>query len=280
MASTESPFALQFDPAEVVAVDGPRARAGQIGGLAAERLVLPHIDGPADAAPDDTTAPPAAAEAQPPRFTEDELSAALAAARDEARRETEAKVRAATTASIEHRQAEALATIARRLGESQAAYDARIAGCARHGRDLGLALARAIIPRALARAPLADIEAMLFDLVPRLHGQPRLELRVSPDLVEAGRATLARVAQTADYQGAIEVVADAALHDGDARLDWHHGAAERSLARLETETAALIEACLPGDEPDTGPAAAASGGDTEAHRSSVSDTAREEMSDD
>lgn len=281
MASTDSPFALQFDPAEVVAVDGPRVRAGHVGrGLAAERLVLPRIDGPADAppAPHDTTALRAAAEAPPQRFTEEELSTALAAARDEARRETEAKVRAAVTASIEHREAEALETIARRLAESQATYDAHIADCARHGRDLGLALARAIIPRALARAPLADIEAMLFDLVPRLHGQPRLELRVAPDLVEAGRAALTRLAETADYRGTIEVVADATLQEGDARLGWHHGAAERSLARLEAETAALIETCLPGDEPDTDPAA--SGGDTETHRPTVADAVREEMSDD
>lgn len=118
---------------------------------------------------------------------------------------------------------------------------------------------------------------MLVDLVPRLHGQPRLELRVSPDLVEAARAVLTSVARTADYRGAMEVVADAALHVGDARLAWHQGAAERSLARIEAETAALIEACLPASEPD--PAIAAPVDDAEPHRPAEAGAAREEVSD-
>lgn len=228
-------------------MDGPRPRAGRIGRTAGERLVLPRIDQADDAAP---TPDGAAAEASAPRFTQEELDAALAAARDEAYREAETKTRAALAAETQQREATALEAIARALGQSQAAYDAWIAGCAQQSRDLGLALARAIVPRALARAPLADIEAMLTELVPRLHGQPELELRLAPDLVEAGRAALANAARSADYRGAIEVVADADLADGDARLGWHRGAAERSLARLEAEAAAVIEACLPAEDED------------------------------
>jgi len=284
MAGAYSPFAQQFDPAEVVTVDGPRAHTGRIAaGRAGERLVLPRIDGDeaVDAAPvaDEVAAPPEPPEAPAPGITEEELEAARTAAREEAYREAEAATRAALTASIEQRTAAALEAIARALAESQAAYAAQVAGCARQSRDLGLALGRAIVPRALAHAPLADIEAMLLELVPRLKAQPRLELRLAPDLVEAGRAALMRVADTADYRGSIEVAADPALADGDARLAWHQGVAERSLARIEAEATALIEVCLPGDEPDAGPLVAGQAAHTPAHGAAEAGATREETSD-
>lgn len=236
----------QFDPFEVVTVDGPRpgGRRRVLRAPAGAPFPLPPLDTEATG-----TAPEAAEDAtNAPAFSEDELNAAVAAARHEAEEATRTAVEAEMNATIEKRQADACAAIARALAAGQAEYDATVKAYARQSHELGLALARAIVPRALAEAPLADIEAMLEDVVPRLHGQPALELRLAPDLVEGGRGVLARVAEAAGYGGAIEVVADPALGDGDARLCWREGVAERDIEHIEAEAVRLVEACLPADE--------------------------------
>lgn len=181
----------------------------------------------------------------PPTFGEAELAAAVAAAREEAQAETEAEVRAAMGASQAERQAQALERIAAQLEARQAALDHALAGRATASREVALALANALASRALARQPLADVEAMLRDLVVRLEGQPRLELHLPPALVERGTALLAEVAGHAGYRGELSVEADPTLAPGDARLCWQDGTAERSVAQLEREVAAVVDAWLP-----------------------------------
>jgi flagellar biosynthesis/type III secretory pathway protein FliH len=180
-----------------------------------------------------------------PTFSEEELSLAVEAARQEAHAAAEGKVRTEMLASLEHRQAEALSSISERLAASQEALDRILGARVGASRDLALAVARALVAKALARQPLADIEAMFREILVRLEGLPWLELRLPPTLVDAGRAALARVAEEADYRGEIKVVPDARLGPGDARLTWQDGAAERDLGRLEAQVTALVEAWLP-----------------------------------
>jgi hypothetical protein len=120
-------------------------------------------------------------------------------------------------------------------------------------RDLALALARALVPRALERQPLADTEAMLRDLLVRLEQQPRLTLALPPALVDAGRRTLAAIAAEAGYRGELVVEPDQTLGAGDARLSWRGGSAERDLAELEREAIALIDAWLPATSAEPWP---------------------------
>ena len=105
---------------------------------------------------------------------------------------------------------------------------------------------RALVAEALALQPLADIEAMLR----RARGPAR-----GPALAR-GRACRRRWPQPARRRCARPprrpaiaassgCVPDAGLGPGDARLAWQDGAAERDLARLEAEAAALVEAWLP-----------------------------------
>jgi flagellar assembly protein FliH len=150
-----------------------------------------------------------------------ELDAAVAAARAEATAATEASVRAELAAS----------------------------------RDLAVALARALVPRALERQPLADIEAMLRDLLVRLEGQPRLTLALPSALVDDGRRTLAAIAAESGYRGELVVDPDLTLGAGDARLSWRGGCAERDLAELEREATALVDAWLPATAAEPPPTA-------------------------
>jgi flagellar assembly protein FliH len=188
----------------------------------------------------------AAAAAPPARtFSEAELDAMLAAARSEAAASAEAAVRAALEAGMAARQTAALERIAAELAAHQLALDRALAERAATTRDLALALARALVPRALDRQPLADVEAMLRELLIRLEGQPRLTLALPPAQVEAGQLLAREIAVQAGYRGELSVVPEAQLKPGDARLSWPGGAAERDLAALEREAIALVDAWLP-----------------------------------
>lgn len=226
-------------------------RAGERvdGGAAQPRCAQPH---PAVAAPFEfpwleRSDEAIEADPTPPArtFSAGELDAAVAAARAETAAATEVSVRAEVEAHIAARHAAALEQIAAGLAAHQAAFEQALAARGAASRDLALALARALVPRALERQPLADIEAMLRELLIRLEGQPRLTLALPPDLVDAGQRTLAALAAEAGYRGELMVEPDRTLGAGDARLSWRGGSAERDLAELEREATALVDAWLP-----------------------------------
>lgn len=233
--TTRSLFAEQLDEDAVVACE--RRWAGTTT-APAPRFAYPDLDAPL---------PPPAPAVPVARFDEDELARAVEDARRAAYDEAEAKVRAEIAASLEHRQAEAHGLIAAQMAAAATALERTLAARAVASRDLALAFGRALAARALALQPLADVEAMLRSLVLRLEGQPWLEVALPPQLLRAGEAALARAADEAGYQGELRVLPDPALGPGDARVRWQEGCAERDLARIEAEAAALVETWLPAD---------------------------------
>lgn len=179
--------------------------------------------------------------APPPTVGAEELAAAVALARAEG----EAAARDEIEAALEQRRCAAAEAIAGALARMESAHAARLDERAGASLELALALARAIVPRALERAPLADVEAMLRDLVARLEDQPRLHLALPPDLVAPGRELLEGLAREAGFSGELTVEGDPDLGAGDARLSWRHGRAIRDLAAIEREALALAAAWLP-----------------------------------
>ncbi len=239
------PFDLRLDAGAGRMVGGVRRGARRARDQATSRFSYPPLEAPAPPVP--PSLPRAAPEPPPPSptFSEEDLRGAVEAARREAGAAAEAAVRSEMLASLEHRQAETLSAISERLAASREVLERTLAARAGASRDLALAVARALVAKALARQPLADIEAMFRELVVRLEGMPWLELRLPPGLLDAGQAALARAADEADYRGELRVIPDARLGPGDARLIWQDGAAERDLASLEAEVGALVDAWLP-----------------------------------
>src|SRR5690606_17752843 len=232
-------FDRRFDQsgAEVIAAAIAQPRGGP--GRPAP-FELPSLERSPAPIPSEPVLPPPA-----PTFSEAELGERIAAAVAEAETATAARVRAELDASIAARQAAALERIAAELATHQARFDGWIAARATASRELALALAQALVPRALERQPLADIEAMVRDLLERLEHQPRLTLALPPDLADQGRRLLERLAGQVGYRGELLVEPDPSLATGDARLHWQGGGAERDLAELERAAIALVDAWLP-----------------------------------
>lgn len=181
--------------------------------------------------PEETAQPaPAATPRQPPEptFTRAELDAA----RDAGIAEGRAAAFAEAAGGIEQRAATALSVIA---AEVQKVMGERAALAVEVQRD-ALVLVRTIVrklaPALCRKDPLAEIEALVAEILRDAIDEPRLVLRVADDLFDAVQARLAPLAEAAGFAGKLVLLADGALLLGDCRIEWADGGTERNTRRL------------------------------------------------
>jgi flagellar assembly protein FliH len=106
--------------------------------------------------------------------------------------------------------------------------------------ELALACAKAIAGAALDQFPAAPVTAALEGLAREIESQPRLIVRVNPDLAERTQAALEGVAQSLGYPGQILVKDEPRLAPAAFVLDWGDGRA----AFDPTEAADRVETAL------------------------------------
>lgn len=178
------------------------------------------------------------------RYTEDDLAQAV----DEARRATaltvEAELRETMTNDVEQRRCDMLAAIRDQFEQQTAMFDERLTRLAGASQQLAVALAKAVLPRAIERQPLVDITDALKATLVRLASEPSIELRLPPDLVAEGTTLLADLAKDVSFKGEVVTIADPALVKGDVVLRWKGGAVDRRMDRLEAEALDLVDRWL------------------------------------
>ena len=164
----------------------------------------------------------------------------LDAARAEGVEAGRAEAIAAAAAAVEERIAAALGAIDRSIARMLEAHDAQ----ARRVEAEAIAILRTVlqkvVPALCRKDPLAELEAMVSGCLAELLDEPRLVLRVSEVLFDAVQERMSGLAQAAGYAGKIVLLADAALGDGDGRIEWADGGAERDMRRIARD----IDACL------------------------------------
>jgi len=207
---------------------------------AASEPVAGDETAPVDAPDEPTPSAPAAAADTPAAPPPTPADAALTLADDElavllAGAATEGRAAAETEAA--QRLARAEAALADALAGDLAA---RAHGHA-HDAELITALVRTIaahvVPRAVAAAPLDDLEAELPALLSRLEGPERVTVAVHPELQPALAARLDDVTDAAGFTGTLAVDGDDGLALGDAVVRWPAGEASRRLdTRIEEAT--------------------------------------------
>ena len=146
----------------------------------------------------------------------------------------------------EREAAQALADVAHAVQQAFSALSA-VAHEHREGSaQLALACARKIADAALRHFPEAPIVAALESLAREVEAQPRIFVRVSPELEERTQQALENVATQIGYQGQIVARADGAMAPAAFTFDWGdgraafdpQGAAERVAEALEAAIAA------------------------------------------
>jgi flagellar assembly protein FliH len=193
----------------------------------ADPPAAPAASGPAEAAPDPAPEPEPA-----PGYSEADLEQARAEARSQAhaegvaegRRQAEAEADAALTAAHDR-----LAAAIAELGQAAAARADRRD---REQLDVAVKLVERLFPAFTRRHGLSEIEAVLRDCLERLRDEPRVVVRLCDRLLDPMKERVDALAQKAGFEGRIVLLVDEEIADGDVRVEWADGGAERDNARL------------------------------------------------
>lgn len=200
---------------------------------------------------------PKVLKAAPPTVALADHEGALKEAEASGYRRGEAEGRRASREADAARLTAAIETLGARFSVALADADARALEAERDGATLALAFARKLAGAAVARFPLAEIEAAAAACFAELRTAPHLVARVAPDFVESVRASLASAAQERGFAGRLIVLGDPDIADGDARLEWADGGvvrnAEAVAAAIERALAQRFEAVTPAADEGTVP---------------------------
>lgn len=229
----------------------------------------------APAAPDAGSAPDAGeaadaseAAAQPaPQavYAEADLEQAAAEARQaahaegvaEGRRQAEAEAEAALTRALE-RTGAGLETLAGSLAQERERRDAE-------QLEVALQLVRRLFPALTRRHGLEEIEAVIRQSLDRLREEPRVVVRVADARLDALQERIDALTAEAGFDGKVVLLAEREIADGDVRVEWADGGAERDSARLWRDIEKAAERALqPPPASDDGAAGAEAAEATEA----------------
>lgn len=175
------------------------------------------------------------------QYTEEDLARAVEEARQATAIDVENRLRAAMADDIEQRRCDLLAAVKEQIELQASAYERELASMACISRQLAVALADVVIPRAVERYPLIDITDLLKNTLARLVTEPSVELRLPPDLVEEGTTLLAELAEEVGFKGEMTTIPDPTLSSGDVQLRWQGGVVDRCLATLKAEAEELVD---------------------------------------
>jgi flagellar assembly protein FliH len=109
---------------------------------------------------------------------------------------------------------------------------------------LALACARKIADAALQHFPEAPVAAALEALAREVEAQPRIFVRVSPELEERTQAALENVAAQIGYQGQIVARADGGMAPAAFTFDWGDGRAAFDPDGAAHRVAEALEAAI------------------------------------
>ena len=176
----------------------------------------------------------------PPRvkktFTPEEVEAAKAQAYAEGER--------SAVARAEQEAAQALAEVAHAVQQAFGTL-AHVAHEHREGSAmLALACARKIADAALTHFPEAPVTAALEALAREVESQPRIFVRVSPELEERTQQALENVAAQIGFQGQIVARADGAMAPAAFSFDWGDGRAAFDPDGAAQRVAEALEAAI------------------------------------
>ena len=176
-----------------------------------------------------------------PTFTRTEVEAACAKAREEAHQAAVSEA----AGSIEGRLAQAAETLVSGLAALAAQEDAHRHETETNAIELLRMVATKAVPALVRKEPLAELEAMVVECRREAADEPRIVLRVAPDLFEPMRRRLDAIAQGHGFAGKFVLLVDESIGPADARLEWADGGAERNAARIARDIdAALARALL------------------------------------
>jgi len=130
------------------------------------------------------------------------------------------------------RLADAVERIGMAMRELGASQHAALADTRRGAAELALAIAARLAPVLIARAPLAELEALVAACLKDVGHEPRVVVRVAAPLVDGLSERIDELKRAAAFAGEVIVLGEETMPPGDCRVEWADGGAERDLGGL------------------------------------------------
>jgi len=199
----------------------------------------------------------AAAEAnRPPTFTVEELEQARTEAHALGRQEGMADA----MAGIEQQSARTLDMMFSRLPKVFEEYAAWSRALEADALRLAVGLIRKLSPELARDRELPEVERVIREAFGFLTEQPKVMIRVAPELEEALREKVVLMATRVGYEGQVVLVGDPELPADDCRISWQAGAVERSLDDTWEQIDHIVSRALAGQPARPRNGGAGSGG--------------------
>lgn len=162
-----------------------------------------------------------------------DLGSNALAAMKEAEAEGYKKGFAAAKAEAEQKCAEQLSRIAAEIHLVVARLAATETRLEREAVDVAHAVAAQLAPALIARAPLAEIEALVLDVLSQVRSAPHVAVRVAPDAAENAGARLKKLADERGFTSRLVILPDPALSRDDCLIEWADGGVQRDRTAIE-----------------------------------------------
>ncbi len=131
-----------------------------------------------------------------------------------------------------------------RLAGLEAMREELSSSMSRQAVELATSLVRKMMPSLCKRGGLAEIEALLVEMLGRVIEEPRVVFRVPDAMLDGMQARIGALAKKAAYAGEIVLIADDKLGSSDCLVEWADGGAERNLDRLWSEVDEILARAL------------------------------------
>jgi len=190
-------------------------------------------------------APPEPEPPLPPTFSEEELEQARSAGFTEGR--TQGLIEA--QASIERQTAMALERMTQGFQDLFAQHHRFREDIGRDAAQLSHTIARKICPELAQRNALVEIEALTRQAVEYLTDEPRVFVRMNQSSMQALGERLEAVMRSAAFEGQVLLRTENSLCDGDCRIEWANGGAERLTDQLWRQVDDMVAHFLKGEPP-------------------------------
>jgi flagellar assembly protein FliH len=169
-----------------------------------------------------------------------ESRAALAAAERDAFRRGQAAGETEANAKIERRLAQAIAQTAERmseLGRKFAALEARLEA---EAVEVAAAIAGKLAPALIAREPLAEVEALVVDVLAHVRTAPHVVVRLAEDMIEPAGARLRALAEERGFAARLVLLPAPEIKADEVRIEWADGGIARDRQTIEARIAEAV----------------------------------------
>ena len=185
---------------------------------------------------DDEPPAPEQAVAPEPLFTAAELEEARLQAADTARMEAMASSELAAL----HSRSVALADVAGGLNQLVQGIAAEVERSTVELSRAVMSLLCVALPSLMESAAGREVSGLLHRVLPGLHAEKQVTVRVSPHMAERVGADL--LALDEEHRSRVVLVPTDALQPGDLRVSWHEGRLVRDTAAIHRAAQAILEA--------------------------------------